>query len=430
MNIPWSIGVVCVASCLGGCSGSLQSIQSNVLIDSDAANQQILVTVTQPRGESLALTGASGKSYMRRRGYRSSPATEATLDRIAKDYDVQRIDGWPILSLGVYCEVFSLDENVEPDAIIANLEADPSVESVQAMNVFDTLSTAYDDPYADLQPALLTLEIEEAHRLATGRGITVAIIDTWVDSNHPDFEGRITESRDFVGRNPDNNGNGDDIHGTGVTGVIASSANNKIGIVGVSPDVEIIALGACWQIGRGSPAARCSSFTLARAIDYALANPPDIINLSLAGPADPLLSRLLAMAMEQNIIVVTASADSNHENQSFPASLNFVIATQAAETATQAAAAGYRVNAPGRDILTTVPASGYSFMSGSSLAAAHVSGVVALMREREPDLSADQAAMLLQGAERRVGDQRTLSACKALAQLLGAAGCADAIASL
>jgi subtilisin family serine protease len=175
---------------------------------------------------------------------------------------------------------------------------------------------------------------------------------------------------------------------------------------------------------------RCSSFTLARAIDYALANPPDIINLSLAGPPDPLLSRLLAMAMEQNIIVVTASADSSSENQSFPASLNFVIATQAAETATQAAASGYRVNAPGRDILTTAPASGYSFMSGSSLAAAHVSGVVALMREREPDLSADQAAMLLQGAERRVGDQRTLSACKALAQLLGAAGCAEAMASL
>jgi len=428
MNIPWSIGVVWVASCLGGCSGSLQSIQSNVLIDSDAANQQILVTVTQPRGESLALTGASGKSYMRRRGYRSSPATEATLDRIAKDYDVQRIDGWPILSLGVYCEVFSLDENVEPDAIIANLEADPSVESVQAMNIFDTLSTAYDDPYADLQPALLTLEIEEAHRLATGRGITVAIIDTWVDSNHPDFGGRVTKSRDFVGRKPD--GNGNDIHGTGVTGVIASSANNKIGIVGVSPDVQIMALGACWQIGQGSSAARCSSFTLARAIDYALANPPDIINLSLAGPADPLLSRLLAAAIDQNVIVVTASADSNHENQSFPASLNFVIATQAAETANADTTPWHRVSAPGRDILTTAPASGYSFMSGSSLAAAHVSGVVALMREREPDLSADQAAMLLQGAERRVGDQRTLSACKALAQLLGAAGCADAMASL
>ncbi len=430
MTIPQTVGVICVAAYLASCSGSLQSTQSDVVADSTAASQQILVTVTQPRSESLALTGAPGKSYMRRRGYRSSPATERILDRIAEDHDVERIDGWPILSLGVYCEVFRLGENVEPAVIIASLEADPSVESVQAMNVFDTLSTAYDDPYADLQPALLTLEIEEAHRLATGRGITVAIIDTWVDSNHPDFEGRITESRDFVGRDPDNNGNGDDIHGTGVTGVIASSANNQIGIVGVSPEVQILALGACWQIGQGSSAARCSSFTLAKAIDYALANPPDIINLSLAGPADPLLSRLLAMAMERNIIVVTASADSSHENQSFPASLNFVIATQVAETAAQAAAAGYRVNAPGRDILTTAPASGYSFMSGSSLAAAHVSGVVALMREREPQLSTYRAAELLQGAEHRVGDHSTLSACKALAQLLGAAGCAEAMASL
>ena len=428
MKISWSIGAICVASCLGGCSGSLQSTQSNVLADSDAANQQILVTVTQPRGDSLVLTGAPGKSYMRRRGYRSSPATEATLDQIAEDYDVERVDGWPILSLGVYCEVFSLDENVEPEALIAKLGADPSVESVQAMNIFDTLSTAYDDPYADLQPALLTLEIEEAHRLATGRGITVAVIDTWVDSNHPDFEGRITESRDFVGRRP--NGNGDDIHGTGVTGVIASNANNKIGIVGVSPDVEVIALGACWQIGQGRSAARCSSFTLARAIDYALANPPDIINLSLAGPADPLLTRLLAKAIEQNVIVVTASADSNSENQSFPASLNFVIATRAAGSAKVDTASWHPVNAPGTEILTTVPASGYSFMSGSSLAAAHVSGVVALMREREPRLTADQAAELLHSAERRVGDQSTLSACKALAQLLGAAGCADAMASL
>src|SRR5690606_19374023 len=124
------------------------------------------------------------------------------------------------------------------------------VDLAQPMNVFGTLGSRYDDPYADLQPAALELGIEEAHTLATGKGVRVAVIDSAVDAEHPELEGRVRISRDVV--DPRRRAAAGEVHGTAVAGIIASAANNRQGILGIAPDVEVAGLRACWSAPPGA----------------------------------------------------------------------------------------------------------------------------------------------------------------------------------
>jgi subtilisin family serine protease len=110
------------------------------------------------------------------------------------------------------------------------------------------------------------------------------------------------------------------IHGTAIAGIIASAVNNREGIIGVAPDVSITALRACWAVGDNGVAAKCSSFSLAQALELALDLQPNVINLSLAGPDDPLLSRLLDRVIERGIVVVAAHPATPDRSHAFPSS--------------------------------------------------------------------------------------------------------------
>jgi subtilisin family serine protease len=198
--------------------------------------------------------------------------------------------------------------------------------------------------------------------------------------------------------------------------VIASVAGNRRGIVGVAPAARILALQACTQRtadGRGN----CTSFSLARAVDHAIMAGTDVLNLSLGGPPDPLLERLLKAAMDRGIVVVAARGDAPRA-AAFPGSVRGVIAVGSATSPPDAT----RLAAPGRDVLTLVPPDGYDYLSGSSMAAAHVSGIVALLLERAPETRAADIEPLLMRTARPVagpgsGATRTVSACDALAAL-------------
>ncbi len=120
-----------------------------------------------------------------------------------------------------------------------------------------------------------------------------------------------------------------DRHGTQVAGLIAAAANNGIGIVGVAPDVRLLALKACWQPSATS-AGRCNSFTIAQAIADALTARAQVINLSLVGPSDPLLEALIAKAVSTGIIVV--GAVSNDARLGFPAKLPDVLPVAESES--------------------------------------------------------------------------------------------------
>ena len=376
--------------------------------------RQILLTIRQPEAFALGLTGTPGQRYVQRR-YGPTPSVERILTQLAREHRLSRVDGWPIQSLEVYCEVLAVPDDRPVDAVIAALAADPRVDLVQPMNMFSTQTTRYDDPYADLQAGAIEMGVEQAHQLATGRGVSIAIIDSAVDATHPDLRSSVRVTRDLVtNRGGVRTG---EVHGTAVAGVIASAANNREGIIGVAPDVSIAALRACWAVEPNSLAAQCSSFSLARALETAVTLKPNVINLSLAGPDDPLLSRLLDEAIARGIIVVAAQPASDDAALRFPASHPKVLAAHSA--ADLSVPSTYRLGAPATEVLTTLPGASYAFLSGNSLAAANMSGVIALLMERDPKLDAQRIGELLLDSTTREQGRASINACRALEELSG-----------
>jgi subtilisin family serine protease len=213
------------------------------------------------------------------------------------------------------------------------------------------------------------------------------------------------------------------VHGTAIAGVIASAPNNREGIVGVAPDVTIAALRACWAVAPDSVAAQCSSFSLARALESALDLKPNVLNLSLAGPEDPLLGQLLDKVIARGIIVVAAQPEPGVEGHEFPASHPHVLAVHSAAEALDAPSP-YVLGAPGTDVLTTTPGARYAFLSGNSLAAANTSGVVALLLERGPHADVDELAQVLTDTTTRTAGGTSINACRALERLTETAFCA------
>lgn len=178
-----------------------------------------------------------------------------------------------------------------------------------------------------------------------------------------------------------------DIHGTAVTGIIAAQPNNALGIVGLSPGAEESVLKACWQLDDTTSKAHCNSFTVASAISHAIDSGADIINMSLAGPRDPLIARLVVEAQKKGILVV--AADPGDAASGYPARLPGVIAVcRQAPADVQPDRLLIRLNSA--DVLTTAPDGGFDFFSGSSMSAAKVSAVTALMKEKHPDLKPEQ----------------------------------------
>jgi subtilisin family serine protease len=312
-------------------------------------------------------------------------------------------------------------EELDVATLITALSRDPRVDLAQRMNVFRTQAARYDDPYLDLQSAAATMEVERAHELATGRGVSIAIIDSAIDADHPDLRGRVRLRRNLVAEHPQPRAG--EIHGTAIAGIIASAVNNHEGIIGVAPDVSIAALRACWAIADGELVAQCSSFSLARALEVALTLRPDVINLSLAGPEDRLLARLLDRVIERGIVVVTAHPAVASSSLAFPSSHPHVL-TAHSSTAPVNSDSPYTLAAPANEVLTTTPGARYAFLTGNSLAAAHTTGVVALLMERQPDLDAERIAAILTSTTTYSAGTASINACRAVARIAGTAPCA------
>jgi len=188
--------------------------------------------------------------------------------------------------------------------------------------------------------------------------VRVAVVDTGVDTNHPDLADRVVKTINFV-EGGEKTFTADQ-HGTAVAGVIGARAGNGLGIYGIAPDADLLAVKACWHRRPGNPEASCSSWTLAKAIDFAIVERVRVLNLSLSGPADPLLRRLIVKAIdEQRITVVAAVMEGGDPALSFPSSLSAVIAVVASDAQGNVRARLDKhpatLAAPGIEVLTRCP---------------------------------------------------------------------------
>lgn len=355
-------------------------------------------------------------------------------EALARQHGLTLVDDWPMPVLGLDCYVMRYAEGDNAERVITLLTRDPQVEWAQPVARFSGMGAADEasaavaaDALYPVQPAARYWHVAELHRYTTGREIKVAVIDSGVDAGHPDLLGQLADNANFVDAGPAPAEN----HGTAVAGIIGARAGNG-GIVGVAPGARLMGLRACWQLP--DLATRCNSFTLAKALNYAILNGAKVINLSLSGPPDRLLDRLLDIALERGIGVVGA-VDARASGPSFPASHRGVLAVASQADGGKAGAVAVvavvaqatalppsrALLAPGNDIPATAPGGRWSFVSGSSYAAAHVSGMLALLDELQPGASPAQLRALLQPAALNAGN---IDACAAISRLVRNCSCA------
>ena len=413
-------------ACLLFCASAAVFAQTAALAPRDsqvAPDRYVVVTIANPQSARPGAVGGTAHGYGANGAYRVSAAAAAVAKDLSQRYQLTAVAEWPIESLQMHCIVFKIAPDTPREAVLRSLRADRRVLIAQELNEFTPSSTKpprYDDPYANLQENVLALDVQDAHRMSKGQGVRVAIIDTGIDTEHPELAGRVELVRNYVDEDLERLRN--DRHGTQVAGLIAAAANNGIGIVGVAPEVKLLALKACWQ-DSAAESGRCNSFTLAQALAGALAARAQVINLSLVGPSDPLLSALVGKARSAGIIIVGAAPKAAMAG-AFPSGLDGVLGVTEAEDASQS----QFLRAPGRDIVTLVPQGHYDYASGSSLATAQVSGVVALLLQKNRKLSVEALrTILLKSTDQRQtarGPVTSVNACAALSQLVPGASCA------
>ena len=370
------------------------------------ADRQILVMVRHPLDHYRA-TGAYGGGYG---DELARSARQHLARRIAHQYGLTLVDDWAMPMIGVDCFVMVVPQGRSTKAAAEQVSHDADVDWAEAAQLYSTRGATHNDPLYAAEPAAGQWHLADLHRIASGRGTVVAVVDSGIDTRHPDLAGQVPVNRNFVSGQslvPEQ-------HGTAVAGIIAAKADNRIGIAGVAPGARLIGLRACWQRGTS---ATCDTLSLAKALYFAVEKHPDVINLSLSGPDARLLHEILNIAYARGIAVV-AAFDPRLPGGGFPASVPGVIAVS------DAPVAGTRNDvyaAPGRDIPTTQPGGRWFLVNGSSFAAAHVSGLVALMRERK------RAAPLMLVAQRHGGE---IDACATLLRVAGACDCACGSARL
>jgi len=267
---------------------------------------------------------------------------------------------------------------------IKKYKENPNVIYAEPNFVGKTFATIPNDLHFNKQWAVKKTELDKAWDLGKGGPeIVVAVLDSGVDLNHPDLKENLIPGYDFINDDPepmDDNG-----HGTLVAGVIAAKGENGEGIAGVSWYSKIMPIKVVDSQGSGH------YFNLAQGIIYAVENGAKIVNLSVGGYTySEALKEIVDYALSQGCIIVAGVGDDNFNIPVFPAAYPGVIGVGATgekdEVSTDSNYGGFLdLYAPGKEIYSTLPGSQYGYGSGSSLAAAYVSGLVALL------ISADQS---------------------------------------
>lgn len=248
------------------------------------------------------------------------------------------------------------------------------------------------------------LHLLEAHRVTNGDDVVVAVLDSQIDTNHPDLAGVFAGNYDALGGQT-----APHMHGTAIAGAIA--AHQKL--VGVAPKVRLLAVRA---FSGGGDSAQGTTYDILKGLDWAASQNARIINMSFAGPADAMIRDMLAQAYARGIVLIAAVGNAGPSSPPlYPAAYKGVIGVTATDASDKLLAAANRgpqvaVAAPGVDIIAPAPNGAYQVTSGTSIATAHASGVAALLLARDPKLTPAgvrralvRSAHAVPGARRDVG---------------------------
>ena len=309
--------------------------------------------------------------------------TPQTIAQFAQRYDLTQLESQSFPLIGTSLYRWRIGGGRSVPSVVQALGTENIVATVQPNYLFalqQQAATPGSSAGDAAQYVLAELQIEQAHQIATGKSITVAVIDSEIDAKHRDLDGAVVKSFDAL--------TGSDTphsHGTSIAGAIA--AHGKL--MGIAPGVQILAVHA---FDDSAGEAKGTSFAIDKGLQWAADNDARVVNMSFAGPADPMLARMLAAAYAKGIVLVAAAGNGGPQSEPlYPAADPDVIAVTATDSTEHVFALANRgryiaVAAPGVDILALAPGDAYALSSGTSIAAAHVSGIAALLLERNPSL--------------------------------------------
>jgi hypothetical protein len=343
--------------------------------------------------------------------------SQQQIDALQRRHRLTRIESQRLALTGTTMFRWRIPDRRSVPAVIRALEADRVVASAQP-NYLYTLQEDAAKPDAvpegdAAQYELAKLHLPQAHALAKGDGITIAVIDSGIDATHPELAGSVTGALDVVAPSAPLNK-----HGTAIAGLIA--AHGKL--MGAAPNARILNVRTFGAAGTGN------TFNILRALDWATASGARIINMSFAGPADPMIQRGLEAASKKGIILVAAAGNAGETSPPlYPAAYPNVIAVSGTDADDKIFVQSNRgrhiaIAAPGADIFVAIPGGGYEVSSGTSYSAAEVSGIIALMLERKPNLTPEGARSILAATAKDIGPKGR--------DVLFGAGLADAYGAL
>jgi len=320
------------------------------------------------------------------------------IDALQRRHRLIRLEAQTFRLSGATLVRWRIPDRRSVGSVVRALQAERVVTSAQPNYLFtlqdESKVVAEGDP---AQYELAKLHLPQAHTIAKGDNVPVAVVDSGIDAKHPELTGAVSQSYDALSSpfTPHK-------HGTAIAGLIA--AHGKL--MGVAPAAHILAIRAFDGSGAG---AEGTTFNILKGLDWAAANGARVINMSFAGPSDPALHRSLAAAHKKGIVLVAAAGNAGPQSPPlYPAADPNVIAVTATDADDKLFARSNRgryiaLAAPGVQILVASPDGKYEVSSGTSNSAAEVSGIVALMLERKHDLSPDQVRDILLATAKDLG---------------------------
>jgi len=290
------------------------------------------------------------------------------------------------------------------------LSRDPDIEYVEKNYIYRALKTP-NDTYYFLQYHHPRIEDPQAWDISTGDpSVVIAVLDTGVESTHPDLSGKVLQGRSFVGYFSSTNtadGNG---HGTGVAGTAAAKTDNARGVAGVCWDCLILPVKVLGSNGSGT------LFDVIEGMDfvanYAAQNPDKkvIMNLSFGAPcsSSSIEQDAIDNAWSKGVLIVAAAGNDGRSEPICPAARNHVLAVSATDEDDNLASFSnfgsfVDLSAPGVNIVTTWNRSRYVYASGTSFSSPIVAGVAGLIWSLNPNLTNDEVAQLLKDTSDDLG---------------------------
>src|SRR5258705_4550103 len=322
--------------------------------------------------------------------------TDVQADELARRHGLVRIESQNFPLIGATIGLFRITGNRPADVVSRELVAD-GVRSVQLnfrYRLQDQKVPTEGDP---AQYAVAKLRLPEAHQLAHGMNVTIAVIDSGIDARHPELANTVSDSFDALGSKE-----GPHVHGTGIAGAIAAHAR----LMGSAPEARILAIRA---FAATSGSAESSSYVIIKSLNYAVLHGAQIVNMSFAGPKDPLIERGIIATAERGVLMIAAAGNAGPKSPPlYPAANPNVIAVSGSDAHDRLFAASNRgshiaLAAPGTDVFLPAPDEKYQMTSGTSFSAAYVTAVAALMLEGNPALKPNEERAILVNTARDLG---------------------------